>query len=69
MRGEYNRVINRMNPTNLKHFKINGLFGRYNVYLPFDKAVNIYIGENGLGKTNDFKLPIFCIEQKFFSVI
>lgn len=44
------RVVNGMNTTNLKSFKIFGLFGRYNIELPFDKEVNIFIGENGLGK-------------------
>lgn len=47
----YPWVINEMNSTNLKSFKILGLFGRYDVDLPFDKEVNIFIGENGLGKT------------------
>lgn len=54
-----------MNPTNLKHFIINGLFGRYNVYLPFDKAVNIYIGENGLGKTTILNCLYFVLSKNF----
>ena len=35
----------------LKRFKINGLFGLYNIDIPFDSNVNIFVGENGLGKT------------------
>jgi len=35
----------------LKRFKINGLFGLYNVNIPFDSNINIFVGENGLGKT------------------
>ncbi len=61
----YNRVINHMNPTKLKYFKINGLFGRYNVYLSFDKAVNIYIGENGLGKTTILNCLYFVLSKNF----
>ena len=61
----YDRVINHMNPTNLKYFKINGLFGRYNVDLPFDKAVNIYIGENGLGKTTILNCLYFVLSKNF----
>ena len=54
-----------MNPTKLKYFKINGLFGRYNVYLSFDKAVNIYIGENGLGKTTILNCLYFVLSKNF----
>lgn len=35
----------------LKRFKIKKLFGTYNVDIPFDSNINIFIGENGLGKT------------------
>lgn len=63
--SNYDGVINPMNPTNLKYFKINGLFGRYNVYLPFDKAVNIYIGENGLGKTTILNCLYFVLSKNF----
>lgn len=54
-----------MNPTNLKYFKIYGLFGRYNVDLPFDKEVNIYIGENGLGKTTILNCLYFVLSKNF----
>lgn len=54
-----------MNSTNLKHFIINGLFGRYNVALHFDKEVNIYIGENGLGKTTILNCLYYVLEKKF----
>lgn len=45
------RVQNQMNQTNLEIIRIKGLFGRYKVEIPFEQQVNIYIGENGLGKT------------------
>lgn len=61
----YDLVVNHMNPTNLKHFKIYGLFGRYDVDLPFDKEVNIYIGENGLGKTTILNCLYFVLNKNF----
>lgn len=59
------RVINEMNKTNLKNFRIYGLFGRYNVELDFDNQVNIYIGENGLGKTTILNCLYYVLEKKF----
>ena len=41
-------VKNKLNETNLEFIGIYGLFGRYNIEIPFEKQVNIYIGENGL---------------------
>ena len=35
----------------LKRFEIKELFGIYNVDIPFESNVNIFVGENGLGKT------------------
>ena len=43
-------LTNMANKTNIKSFSIIGLFGRYDINLDFDKEVNIYVGENGLGK-------------------
>ena len=44
-------VVNNINTTNIEFIKIMGLFGRCSVKINFDKEVNVYIGENGLGKT------------------
>lgn len=44
-------IENEVNTTNLEYVKIIGLFGLHNVELKFTKQVNIYVGENGLGKT------------------
>ncbi len=63
--NNFDLVVNHMNPTNLKRFKIDGLFGRYNVDLPFDKEVNIYIGENGLGKTTILNSLYFLLSKNF----
>lgn len=35
----------------IKRFQIEELFGIYNVDIPFENHVNIFVGENGLGKT------------------
>ncbi len=35
----------------LKLFEINNLFNQFNVRLPLDEKVNIFLGENGMGKT------------------
>lgn len=59
------RVVNEVNKTYLKHFRIFGLFGQYDVELYFDKKVNIYIGENGLGKTTILNCLYYVLEKKF----
>lgn len=35
----------------IKRFQIKKLFGLYNVDIPFENYLNIFVGENGLGKT------------------
>ena len=37
--------------SNLERFVIIGLFNEYNVDLDLQKEVNIFVGENGMGKT------------------
>lgn len=58
-------VVNYMNKTNIKHFKIIGLFGRYDIDIPFNKVANIFIGENGLGKTTVLNCIYYVLEKKF----
>ena len=59
------RVQNKLNETNLEFIGIYGLFGRYSIEIPFEKQVNIYIGENGLGKTTILNCIYFILEGKF----
>ena len=59
------RVLNEVNTTNLQYVNIYGLFGRYNVEIPFEKKVNIFIGENGLGKTTILNCIYYLLEQQF----
>lgn len=35
----------------IKRFEIEELFGIYNVNISFKDNINIFVGENGLGKT------------------
>lgn len=58
-------VRNKMNDTNLEYIAIYGLFGRYDIEFPFDKQVNIFIGENGLGKTTILNCIYFVLSKKF----
>lgn len=39
------------NAMKLKLFEINNLFNQFNVRLPLNEKVNIFLGENGMGKT------------------
>ncbi|MBS6559223.1 MAG: AAA family ATPase [Clostridiales bacterium] len=59
------RVRNKLNETNLEFIGIYGLFGRYSIEIPFERQVNIYIGENGLGKTTILNCIYFILEGKF----
>ena len=61
-----NIVNNDVNKTNLSAFYIYGLFDRYNVFLSFDRTVNIYIGENGLGKTTILKCLYYVLKGKYY---
>lgn len=59
------KVFNGVNETNLEYIGIFGLFDRYNIEIPFDKQVNIFIGENGLGKTTILNCIYYVLEKKF----
>lgn len=62
------KVENVMNSTDLEYIKILGLFGRHNVELFFDKEVNIYIGENGLGKTTILNCVYFILKKQYLKL-
>lgn len=48
---ELTNVVNHNNKSGLKAIKVEGLFGKYNYSLEFDKDIIILISENGVGKT------------------
>lgn len=58
-------VTNNSNTTNLQYIKISGLFNRTNIVLSFVNEVNIYIGENGLGKTTVLNCVYYILKKKF----
>lgn len=45
------REIKYSNKSPIKYIKIYKLFGQYNYFFDFDKGVNIWVSENGKGKT------------------
>ena len=57
-------VTNHPNSTKLQYIKINGLFNRSNITLTFDDEVNIYIGENGLGKTTVLNCVYYILKKR-----
>ncbi len=58
-------VMNKPNTTNLEFIEIIGLFGRHDVKIYFENEVNIYIGENGLGKTTILNCVYYVLKKKY----
>lgn len=58
-------VKNHINRTALEAITIYGLFGKENVSMTFDKIVNIYIGENGLGKTTILNCIYYILRSDY----
>lgn len=56
-------LTNELNKTNLDYIDIYGLFGKYDIHIPFDKEVNIFIGENGVGKTTILNIIYFILSK------
>lgn len=50
---------------NVKRFQIKSLFNYIDVDLPLDKDVNIFLGENGLGKTTILNCLYNTLSSKF----
>ena len=53
-----------MKPT-VENFEILGLFGGKDVKLSFTNKVQIYIGENGLGKTTVLNTLYYLLSLEF----
>lgn len=49
----------------IENFKIRKLFGMYNIDLDLKKLVNIYVGENGLGKTTILNCLYYILTCNF----
>ena len=52
----------------LRFFKIKDLFGTLDVNLNFDGVENIYIGENGIGKTTILSTIFYTLKGKFLEL-
>ena len=64
-----NKVNIRENKTNIEYINIIGLFGRYDVKVSLDNQVNIFIGENGLGKTTILNCVYYILENKYLKLL
>lgn len=53
----------------IKEFKITNLFNSLNVNLKFDYIENIYIGENGLGKTTILSTLFYTLTKRFSELL
>ncbi|MDZ5671920.1 AAA family ATPase [Bacillus stercoris] len=53
----------------IREFKIFRLFGSMNVQLKFDETENIYIGENGLGKTTILSTIFYTLTKRFYELL
>lgn len=61
-------VKNKINNTAIERFAIKGLFGRNDVTLNFKNEVNIYIGENGLGKTTILNCLYYILHDDYIKL-
>lgn len=55
----------------LKRFQIEGLFGIYDVDIPFESDINIFVGENGIGKTtilNCINYVLQCDSNNLYNI-
>lgn len=63
-------IINRIslkklyqNKSSLKGFKIFGLFDKYDYEIDFEEKINIFVAENGHGKTTIIKLLVAALKR------
>ena len=62
-------VRNNDNKTAIERITIKGLFGKNDVILNFEKEVNIYIGENGLGKTTILNCVYYILHGDYEKLV
>lgn len=61
-------IENKPNRTSIEQFTIKGLFGINDVSLNFENEVNIYIGENGLGKTTILNCLYYILHDDYIKL-
>ncbi|WP_214803302.1 AAA family ATPase [Exiguobacterium sp. ERU656] len=57
-----------INDSSLKEIKIYGLFGIHNFYYNFESSVNIFIAENGFGKTTILNIIVAALNKNIFKL-
>lgn len=67
--NEATMIDNSNNDTALERITIKRLFGRNNITLNFEKEVNIYIGENGLGKTTILNCVYYILHGDYEKLV
>ena len=65
----YERVENKMNTTNIQNITITGLFGTRTISIDFNREVNIFIGENGLGKTTIMNCVYYLLSKNYIELL
>jgi len=61
--------MDTMDSMNLGIFYIYGLFNQYNIQFDLSKRCNVFIGENGIGKTTILKMLDLLFEGNFAGLI
>jgi len=56
-----------MNKTYVK-IRINKIFGKYNNEIDFDNKINIFIGENGIGKSTTINILYCLLEARYIKL-
>lgn len=51
------------NKSSVEAIKIYGLFNKYDYHLNFDSSINIFVGENGHGKTTIIKIIVAALKN------
>lgn len=56
-------LISNENSSSLKYIHIRGLFNKYDYEINFDNKINIFIAENGFGKTTILNIIVAILKQ------
>lgn len=61
----YKKNMDYINKSSLKRFKIEKLFGKYDYDLEFTSSINIFVAENGHGKTTIIKILVAALRNDY----
>lgn len=57
-----------INDSSLKEIKIYGLFGTYDFFHNFENSINIFVSENGFGKTTILNIIVAALNKNIFKL-